>query len=481
MEDKLGLKCGIEIHQQLSTLHKLFCNCAARLSADRYSVAITRKLRPVAGETGMVDRAAQFEKTKGMEYQYFSYPLENCLVETDDEPPHAINPEALEAALKVALMLNCEIPEEIQVMRKTVVDGSNTSGFQRTALIGLKGWIKTTKGRVGIANVCIEEDSSQIVRKETKRAVYGLDRLGIPLIEIGTEPDIRDPQQAREAAEHIGMVLQSTGSAKKGLGTIRQDLNVSIKDGNRVEIKGVQRLGMIPGTIEAEMKRQEALLKNKKKVESEVRKALPTGATEFLRPMAGSARMYPETDIPPIPVDPKYVTLLKRKLPELIADKTKRLAKTGLNEELLTQLKKAGYLDLFDSLSRTFDPKAVATVLTSLVKQIKTEGHAVEKLTHEHFEEMFSFLRTNPLPKEGVLELLKNMAKEPEKPVKELAGTSGMLTETDIRKIVKKVISSKKELLGQHNADKMLMGLVMKEVRGKASGALVMKILKEEM
>jgi len=475
----LELKCGIEIHQQLDTLRKLFCGCAARLSADRYTVATNRRLRPVAGELGATDEAAAFEKTKGMEFQYFSYPLESCLVEADEEPPHTINLEALEVALKAALMLNCEIPDEIHVMRKTVIDGSNTSGFQRTVLVGLNGWLQMASGRVGISNVCLEEDSCQIIRKEAGRSVYGLDRLGIPLIEIGTEPDIHDPNHAMEVAETIGMVLQSTGAAKKGLGTIRQDLNVSVKGGERVEVKGVQRLGMIPKAVELEAMRQKALADRGKPVTSEVRKALPDCRTEFMRPMPGTARLYPETDIPPMRLEKSYLDLLKKNLPELISDKARRLAGTGINDEMVKQLKQSGQLNAFEALSSAFDPKTVAVVLTSLLKQLKGEGVAIEKLTHDRLHEMFSFMKANPLPKEGTIALMRDMAGNPEKPVKDLAAGSGM-SETEVRAVVKKVISEKKDLLGKFNAEQMLMGLVMKEVRGRASGAVVMKLLKEE-
>src|SRR3989344_7277801 len=139
-------------------------------------------------------------------------------------------------------MLNSEIPDEIHVMRKSVVDGSNTSGFQRTAIVGLNGFIETSFGKVGITNVSLEEDSCQIVGKEGNKIIYGLDRLGIPLIEIGTAADIKTPEQAKEAAEKLGFIIRSTGAVKRGLGTIRQDLNLSVVGGNRVEIKGAQDL-----------------------------------------------------------------------------------------------------------------------------------------------------------------------------------------------------------------------------------------------
>ncbi|MBU0530483.1 MAG: Glu-tRNA(Gln) amidotransferase GatDE subunit E, partial [Nanoarchaeota archaeon] len=153
---KLGLKCGLEIHKQLETNEKLFCSCKSQLS-DRNVMKFTRKLRPVAGELGDIDVATLHEVMKNKTYVYSVYPDETCLVETDSEPPHDINREALETVLKVAVMLNCDIPDEIHVMRKTVIDGSNTSGFQRTAIIGINGHIKTSFGNVGIDNISIEE------------------------------------------------------------------------------------------------------------------------------------------------------------------------------------------------------------------------------------------------------------------------------------------------------------------------------------
>jgi len=160
---KLGLKCGIEIHQQLDTQKKLFCNCYSRLSKENVKMVLKRRLRPVAGELGDIDAAAAFEALKNKEFHYNVYPMETCTVEMDSEPPHPVNQEALEIALQIALMLNCDIPDELHVMRKTVIDGSNTSGFQRTVIVGLNGFLETSSGKVGITNVCLEEDSAQII------------------------------------------------------------------------------------------------------------------------------------------------------------------------------------------------------------------------------------------------------------------------------------------------------------------------------
>ena len=229
---KLGLKAGLEIHQQLDTT-KLFCNCPSLIRKDKPDIIVTRELRPLAGETGKIDPAAIFEKKKKKFYKYEAYNDTTCLVELDEEPPQPISQEALDAALLVAKMLNCEIPENIQVMRKTVVDGSNTSGFQRTALIGTNGYLDTKYGKVGIQNVNLEEDAARRIAEDKDSVTFRLDRLGIPLIEIGTAPDIKTPEQGKELAEKIGMLLRSTGKVMRGLGTIRQDLNVSIAGGTR--------------------------------------------------------------------------------------------------------------------------------------------------------------------------------------------------------------------------------------------------------
>lgn len=257
--NKLGLLCGLEIHAQIEG-HKLFCNCPTLIREDDPHFSVLRKLRATVGETGKVDVAAAAEMAKAKYYEYKGYSNTNCLVELDDEPPHLMNQDALFAGVQTALLLDSKLVDEVQVMRKTVVDGSNTSGFQRTALIARNGSFETSEGRITIPTISIEEDSCKIIQRTPKKDIYNLSRLGIPLIEIGTGPDIRSPKQAQEAAAHIGMVLRSTGKAKRGLGTIRQDVNVSIAKGDRIEIKGAQDLKMIPTLVEYEAKRQLELI-----------------------------------------------------------------------------------------------------------------------------------------------------------------------------------------------------------------------------
>ena len=272
--EKLGLKCGIEIHQQLEG-KKLFCNCPTTMRDDQPHFQITRVLRASAGESGEIDIAAKEEQRKQKQFIYQGYHDTTCLVETDSEPPHLLNQDALYTVLQFSKLTSADIIPIVQVMRKTVIDGSNTSGFQRTALVARNGIISTSQGDVRITGINIEEDACKIIEEKSESKIYRLDRLGIPLIEIGTAPDIKTPQQCLESAKKIGLLLRSLPGVKRGLGTIRQDINVSIIGGTRVEIKGAQELRLLPLYVELEAKRQEELLKLKDELKTENTKLNP--------------------------------------------------------------------------------------------------------------------------------------------------------------------------------------------------------------
>ena len=266
--EKIGLKVGLEIHQQLNTSHKLFCSCPTILRDDDPDFSILRELRPTQSELGEIDPAARFEYEKGKKYIYEGYNDTICLVELDEEPPHPLNLEAVDIVLTVAELLHSNPVDEIHVMRKIVIDGSNTSGFQRTAIVALGGYVEDLeeKKKIGIQTICLEEDAARKMSETEKLVTYRLDRLGIPLIEIATAPDITSPMQARRVALRIGQLLRATGRVKRGLGTIRQDLNVSIKDGAIIEIKGVQKLELIDKIVANEALRQLKLLEIKEKL-----------------------------------------------------------------------------------------------------------------------------------------------------------------------------------------------------------------------
>ena len=257
---KIGLKVGIEVHQELATQHKLFCRCPPKLSEAEPEYTFLRRLRPSQSELGEIDPAALFEFLKGKTIKYEGDHTTSCLVEMDEEPPGPLDAETLDLTLSFALMVNSYPMDEVHVMRKTVVDGSNTGGFQRTCVVSLGGVVEVDGKRYGVQQISLEEDAARNVGEEGSIIRYRLDRLGIPLMEIATAPDMHDPVEVQKVALRVGSLLRATGKVRRGLGTIRQDVNVSIMNGKVVEIKGVQDLPLMPTIVEYEAQRQWNLL-----------------------------------------------------------------------------------------------------------------------------------------------------------------------------------------------------------------------------
>lgn len=260
----LGLKIGLELHQQLNT-KKLFCNCSTGMKESGKKFEIVRSLRPAVGELGRVDPAVLFEFMRKRSFEYHGFEGEACLVDTDDEPPRSVNAEALRIATGLSLILGMNVPSEIQVMRKNVMDGSAITSFQRTMLVGYGSPV--FEG-VRIRTLCLEEDASRPIESSQGTVKYSLSRLGIPLIELATEPDIKTPEQCLEVAQKLGLLFRSF-NVKRGIGTIRQDVNVSILEGARVEIKGWQDLKTLPRLIRNEAMRQVSLVDIKKKMQGD--------------------------------------------------------------------------------------------------------------------------------------------------------------------------------------------------------------------
>jgi Glu-tRNA(Gln) amidotransferase subunit E-like FAD-binding protein len=463
---KLGFKCGIEIHQQLDT-HKLFCNCPSIVHDENPDIKVIRKLRASAGETGEIDIAAAYEQQKSMDISYEACSTSSCLVELDEEPPHAPNPEAVQIALQIAKMLDAKTVDQIQVMRKTVVDGSNVSGFQRTMLIATDGHIETSKGKVNIPIICLEEEAAKRIKTEKDSVVFRLDRLGVPLVEIGTDASIKDSEHAKETAEKLGMILRSTGKVKRGIGTIRQDVNVSIKGHPRIEIKGFQDLRSMPETIENEVKRQLEEIKSGKKMEAHVRKAEPGGTTSYLRPMPGAARMYPETDVEPISVGE-----ISAEIPELIEEKAKRYEKDySIAKDIAQMLAKSGKSGWFEGYVKEFrniKPLTIAETLVSTVKEVRRKyTPKVDDLTESQFRDIFNLLNSGKISKESLVEVLADYAKG-EFDIKKYA----QMADSELEKEIKRIIAENKGI--PQNA---MIGRVMAKLRGKADGKKIVDIV----
>ncbi len=411
--EKTGLKAGLEIHQQLDT-GKLFCKCPGYLKSEKPDFIVKRRLHAVAGETGEIDVAAMHEAALNREFVYQCYNDNVCLVDLDEEPPHLINEKALDEALKIALLLNCEIYPIAQIMRKTVIDGSNTSGFQRTVLIAHNGFIETSFGKVGIDLIALEEDAARIVEEDSGHAVYKLDRLGIPLVEVATKPDMNSPEKIKEAALKIGEILRAC-KVRRGIGTIRQDLNISIKGHDRVEIKGFQDPSMMIETVDKEILRQQEELKKKKKT-GEVRNALADGTSEFSRPMPGHARMYPETDLPLLRISRDRINDTKKALPKLRGEIRGELKNRGVSDELINLV--VDNLDEFEILMSVYDSDA-----NLIAKMIALWPSEFASKLKKRIEEVKAILNESVLEK--VLEALKE----------------GRISEGDVKGIMMKIAS----------------------------------------
>ena len=584
---KLGLKVGLEIHQQLDAKHKLFCNCPIKKS-EEFPIKVRRRLRAVAGELGEVDPAALYEFLRGREFAYKINPESSCLIEIDEEPPKPLNKNALKIGIQICKILNCNIVNEVNVMRKTVIDGSSVSGFQRTALIGYDGFLKTSFGRLGVQTICLEEDAATTLKQEKGIVEYRLDRLGIPLIEIATSADISTPEQARETAEKLGLLLRSV-AVIRGIGSIRQDVNISIKDGARIEIKGFQELEKIPELIKNEVARQLSLIELRDELKKRGLKAIDTkpvnvtklfentkcnfirkaisngdvfalslpkfsglfekqcgdhtigkefsyyaeaygfgiihsdediakyGLTEefaklrkgdelvlivagkrpekainavlerakqalkgvpeetrashdigsrYTRPLPGSERMYPETDIPSVRIDKKMLSI---KRPETLVEIEKKLNKK-MPKEMVSQIIRSKRYPLFEELNNKFNmPVIIANTLLSTMKDLKRKGFDVDKITKKDLERIFGLVKKKKIADSSLPEALELITKG----ITDIEKRFSLLSEKELGNIISSVVKANP---GKEQGT--LMGIVMSKVRGRASGKDVMKMLK---
>lgn len=630
---RLGLKVGLEIHQQLETSRKLFCECPPiTVSHEELAKAprIRRELRVAKSELGEIDVAAAFEVQRGRVFEYIAPPSASCLVELDEEPPHEMSREALVIGLAIALALHAKPVDEVHVMRKIVVDGSNTTGFQRTAIIAMNGYVDTSFGKVGIQTVTLEEDAARKIEEHDNVVVYALDRLGIPLVEISTAPDIHSPEQAKEVAETIGILMRLTGKVKRGLGTIRQDINLSISGSPKIEIKGVQRLELLPKVIANEARRLYGLLmirdelrrRNVKPndvmsqkpvdvtdllrdcgsrivrsalqrgervyalklpkfdgilgielqegrrfgteladyvkqwtglkglihsdelpaygitedyvqairdrlemenldafvivigptnkvlraldivkeraayavigIPKETRAANDDGTTRYMRPQPGAARMYPETDIPPIVVTDELLNEARKLVPPPPTEELTKLVNTyGLSRDLAKQILLSGYLRVFEDLAkecRSFSPSMIASVFTSVAGELRKLGIELSEIPDAVIREVILVADSMNLGKDGLVALLMEVGKRgvkiPEK-VRELVESLGIkpLDLESVRKEVEEVINNHmNEIMARgERAFSFVMGKVMSRLRGRVDGKLVAKIVMEEL
>ena len=618
--NNVGVKVGLEIHQQLATNKKLFCNCTP-IESDEYSIKFQRKLRVSKSELGEFDPAALFESTKSKTIMYYANHESSCLVEQDEEPPHELDTDARKIALIISSALKSNIFSEIYPMRKTVIDGSNTTGFQRTMLISQGGFYNAGKTKIGIQSICLEEDAAKILGEEGSIRKFGLERLGIPLVEIATDPFEVELTEIKKIALSLGRILRSTKKVKRGLGSIRQDVNVSIKDGNGVviEVKGVQQLDQLEKVVEYEAKRQHGLLQISKKIQEknweftdedkkditklfskckskiiqnaikknqriiavsfkkmagifgflpyegirlgkevaelvrffgiggvfhsdelpnygveesdleELRKfvkikendaflilaspeekihtivnqiilriehirdhgipidtrlATQTGETKFLRPRPGSARMYPETDIPPIIITKEELSEAEKNIPKSWDDSIKEIeTKYKINPQLAEQIFDSRYIGLFENIIKKINtnPTFVASILCSLITNLERSGLDSNLLKNEEISKLFQLLEKGEISKESIEIILENIMSGKSKTVKEAIENTSIesISEESLEKIIEEIVEKNESIIKNQKERAMgpLMGIVMKELRGKASGEMINSIL----
>ncbi|MDE0525886.1 MAG: Glu-tRNA(Gln) amidotransferase subunit GatE [Thaumarchaeota archaeon] len=643
----LGVMVGLEIHQQLATGKKLFCDCPPA-EPDAYPITFSRRLRSSSGEVGGHDPAALFEGARAKTITYYADYNSSCLVEQDEEPPHRLDPGAKRTALTIASALRSRTYTELHTMRKTVVDGSNTTGFQRTMLVseggsfdvptpppsqGLEGGAPGTT-RIGVQSICLEEDAARILEAGAHADVdakgYGLERLGVPLVEIATEPfEVPDPGAVRAAALSLGRMLRGTRMVTRGLGSIRQDVNVSIRGGGGsvVEVKGVQQLDQLADVVSYEAYRQHGLTSISARlrecrwehdasrdradvtgvfrqsasskiiqkaikqnhiimavafrnaagifgysphedvrlgreiaelvrrfgvggifhsdelpaygiterdvagvagllqasldtdafimlaapagrtgpitdqiisrvrriatdgVPADTRLATADGRTAFLRPRPGSARMYPETDVPTIAITQEELDRAAADVPKPWSEAVSDLQDAyGINRQLAEQLWDSPYLELFEEVASgrgsragagaAVEPTFVASALCSSITRLgRQEGMDAGRLDDQMIREAFEMLGKNEIAKESVEMIFQAIMSARAGTVSDAIKSASIQSvgADELGEIVGGIIQDNMEMISNQGerAAGPLMGIAMKRLRGRAPGQKV--------
>ncbi|MFQ5920626.1 MAG: Glu-tRNA(Gln) amidotransferase subunit GatE [Nitrososphaerales archaeon] len=626
----LGLQVGFELHQQLATKSKLFCKCQS-VEAETYEREFVRRLRPTQSELGEYDPAALFEFRKGKMIRYLASRGSSCLVEADEEPPHDVNREALETALIISLALKSEIVDEVHVMRKIVIDGSNTTGFQRTMLVANRGVIETpSKKTVKVQDISLEEDAAKLISDDAKVRTYGLDRLGTPLVEVALEPVTGTPEEIMQVALVLGRLMRASKRVARGLGTIRQDVNISISGGGVVEVKGVQKLDQLVKVIDYEMIRQHGLqliaeklaergiesaktrddsaaasdvtdlFRNSRSkvirkaidsedgvvralrlkgfagmlsyepypdirlgkelgelvrfyglggvfhsdelpaygiteqdvgalrkllslqdtkdafvivagpaesvegavqaivervryalvgVPAETRAATGEGRTVYSRPRPGAARMYPETDIPPIPVTKAMLDSLREKAPRSWDAYVEELAgRYDLNKTLAEKVFDSAHLALFEEVASNtkVQPTFVASTLTETLVSLERQGLDGTVLDGRMIRDAFSRLDRHEIAKESIAPIFEKIMTKEAKDVGEAVAKLGLraISDQELGEIIDQILEENAQLIAERGGDaamSVLMGKAMGKLRGKVDGQKVNALLKEKI
>ncbi|MBI3126886.1 MAG: Glu-tRNA(Gln) amidotransferase GatDE subunit E [Candidatus Tectomicrobia bacterium] len=632
--EALGFRSGLEVHYQLLTDRKLFCSCPAGRYSTRFDAEILRHMRPTLSELGEYDGTAlmEFKTRKEVVYQIRNDSV--CTYEMDDTPPFPPDPHAVDTALEVALLLGCSVVGEIHITRKQYLDGSIPTGFQRTAIVGVEGKIVLFSGQeLPVVQVSFEEDSCREVKDEGHRIVFRTDRLGMPLVEVVTYPEMRSPREVAEAGRRIGQLLRSTGKVRRGLGSVRQDVNVSIEGAPRIEIKGVPRLQAFERLTHNEALRQKGLLEIRERlrgrglsadklnvtsvpappesldhpvlqkalgqgkkarvvriagfgdvmawplqedprgeevpflreltgrvrviacldappilfcreahdprhperlggpcweaaaraagaapgdalliawgtdgdldtavqeiaircreaaegIPQETRQALKDGTTDFERILPGPDRMYPDTDLPLIPVEEERLARLEAELPVTPWRWEEDFRAWKIPEDAIEALVDSPRAHLLDRIVRETGapPVLAATALTRDAKALGRRKIDLGRLGEDRWVDLFRSLQAGTFGREAIPVLLEALAASPGLTAAQAAEQAGLrvLADSELGEIVDEAIAAHGEdpmhNPGEANRLRYLMGLLMKRVRGKRDGNEILALLQK--
>ncbi len=622
--EKLGFKCGLEIHQQLDTEKKLFCRCPVGLRHEPPDATILRHMRPTLSELGEYDGTALMEFKTRKQVIYQLNKGSTCTYEMDDTPPFEINQQALDIAIELAMLLNCSIVDEIHISRKQYLDGSIPTGFQRTVVVGIEGWVPYKDRKIRIIQICLEEDACREISDIGHTVTFKADRLSTPLVEVITYPDMLNPDEAMEVNEIIGRMLKASGKVRRGIGSVRQDVNVSINGGTRVEMKGIAKTGYVHDLTYVEALRQKALLDMRDAIKSRgisrkslvltkhdltselsstksapIRDALDTGGTvkcaklagfagllnhptqpgktfaseligrirviacldkmpnifytdltdesdltqeewtrikaisdckltdaaivvwgadedvetaleeikfraldairgvpnetrqdigngitDFERILPGPDRMYPDTDLPPIPISKERLDRIESNLPERSWDTEQRWHELGIRDDIIRPLVISGRRGIFDRIisSCEVDPNEVGTTITQTIKSLRRKDLDTARITDDDLVEVFTAFSSGQFTREVIPTLLTELCQSdnPKSMADTITGHDfSPISENQLREIISDEIAKASERNFANDSQRLefVMGTTMRRIVGRVRGESVREIL----
>jgi len=467
---------GLEVHAELSTNSKIFCGCPTEFGAPPN----THTCPICLGHPGVLP---------------------------------VTNKQAVEFAMKAALALNCEISRETKFDRKNYFYPDSPKAYQISQYdqpIGKNGWIEIEvsgeKKRIGINRLHLEEDAGKLTHSEYGGgSLVDFNRVGVPLIEIVSEPDLRSPEEAKAYLEKLKAILQYTGvsDVRMEQGSLRCDANVSIRPvgqkefGTKTELKNMNSFRNVQAGLEYEVERQKLVLMSGGQVVQETRRWDENNrktVTMRSKEEAHDYRYFPDPDLVRMQISEEWIEAVRASIPELPdARQARYMNEYGLSRDdaaVITMSKEAA--DFYDETVKTgADPKAAANwLMVELYAYLNANNLELKdvKITPQGLGEMIKLIENGTISSKIAKTVFKEMVetgKEPRAIVEE-KGLVQISDEGALRQVVADVIAANPQAVedykaGNEKALGFFVGQVMKQTKGKANPPLVNKLLMEEL